>query len=315
MRIFLFILISLSFIACSKNKGNDNPPANTDSLSTGWKKITLPAHQGGADVFFINNTTGFVAGGSQISRSTDGGNTWQKVYQSNASFVNIAMGSATNAIFVTAGSSAFKILVTTNGGNSFDSIAIADNSLTDVFFVSSTVAYAIGQKCWKTTNGGLNWTSTFDFGSATTGYKSLHFINEQTGWCAGTGGIFNTTNGGVNWNPQSASNFVFGLTGNIFFPDANNGYISDDNSVGKSINGGAAWTKAFALGGGYHDLHFVTATTGYVSDNMYIYKTIDGGSTWTRVVRLASGMIIELHFTDANHGWAVFDGYILKLEQ
>jgi photosystem II stability/assembly factor-like uncharacterized protein len=312
MRIILLLLISLPFIACKKNHDN-LPPSAVDTLATGWKKVTVASLPPSGDIFFINNTTGFVIGGNFIFRSTDGGNTWQNVYHPATSPVNIAMGSTTNALFTTNNGNPSKMFVTSNGGNSFDSVTIADG-ISDAFFVSPTVAYAIGSKCWKTTNGGLNWTSLVGLGP--TGYRSLHFLNEQTGWCAGIGGVFNTTNSGVNWNPQPTPTFNFGLTGNVYFTDANNGYISDDNSVGKTINGGAAWTKIYALQGGYHDLHFLTTNTGYVTDYYYIYKTIDGGNTWTREVRLASDMIIELHFTDANHGWATGgSGYILKYER
>ena len=313
MRIILVFLISLSFIGCSKPHDPPAPPLSVDTLSTGWRKVTVASLPSAADIFFINNTTGFVCGSNVICRSTDGGNTWQKVYQSAApQFVNIAMGSATNAVFVTNGGPQ-KMFVTSDGGNSFDSVVIADNSISDAFFVSPTVAYAIGQKCWKSTNGGRNWTSLFDLSSG--GYKSLHFLNEQTGWCAGTGGVFYTSNGGVNWTPQTVSGFSFNATGNVYFVDANNGYISDETSVGKSTNGGGTWTKVYTFDGGYHDLHFITPLSGYVTDGYSIFKTIDGGASWTKVVRVASFGIIELHFTDANHGWATGGaGYILKYE-
>ena len=102
MKIILFFLISFSFIACSKNHGNDPlPPNAVDTLATGWRKVSLPPSQTGTDIFFINNTTGFVAGSNFISRSTDGGTTWQKVYNSASTFANIAMGSTMNAVFVT----------------------------------------------------------------------------------------------------------------------------------------------------------------------------------------------------------------------
>lgn len=53
-------------------------------------------------------------------------------------------------------------------------------------------------------------------------------------------------------------------------------------------------------------------------DGPYIFKTTDSGNTWTKVVAVASSTpyLMELHFTDANHGWACgSNGMILKFDQ
>ena len=318
MKRILLISLLTFLIACSKNKDGGTPPNPVDTLATGWTKGTQASIQSGSDIFFINNTTGFHVGGYNINRSTDGGTTWQKVYQSNNSIYNMAMGSTSNAIFITSPSGGnSKLIITTNGGNTFDSVMVADNNITDAFFVSSSIAYAVGRKCWKTFNAGITWTQLYDFGPTVPDlYKSLHFLNEQTGWWAGAGGVYKTTNGGINWTAQPTATFNFGNFGNVYFSDANYGYIADGISVGKSIDGGTSWNKIYTLLPGYHDLHFITKDIGYVTDNKYIFKTTDGGNTWTKEVILVSDNIIEVHFTDANHGWAALSsGSILKYER
>ena len=51
-------------------------------------------------------------------------------------------------------------------------------------------------------------------------------------------------------------------------------------------------------------------------DGSYVYKTINGGNTWTKEVVLPNKLIIEVHFRDAQHGWACgTDGVILKFVQ
>ena len=63
----------------------------------------------------------------------------------------------------------------------------------------------------------------------------------------------------------------------------------------------------------YRDLHFVSGTTGYITEDKAIYKTQDGGNTWSTAVSLVSNYLIEVHFIDANHGWACgLKGTILK---
>jgi photosystem II stability/assembly factor-like uncharacterized protein len=176
--------------------------------------------------------------------------------------------------------------------------------------------YAIGEKCWKSVNAGYNWT-TADNNPGNCIYRSLHFLNEQNGYCAGTGGLFYTSDGGANWAVKSTPDFVFQNGGNVYFTDATNGFIADFNSIGKSTNGGNTWTKITTLSHfTYHDLHFITPLLGYVTDEVDIYKTTDGGVTWTREVRLVNDLISEVHFTDASHGWAnAGQGHILKYEK
>ena len=306
------ILVSLALIiglfsSCSR-KSTPNP-APVDTLAAGWKKITSPS--GGLDdIFFVNNNTGYTTGGGVIYRSTDGGNNWQKVYQSPQGILNIGMGSETTSAFIGASG---KIIFTKNGGASFDSVTVSDN-LSDVFFVNATTAYAVGNSFWKTTNAGSSWTKLYDFTGGV--YRSLHFLNEMNGWMAGTGGkVFKTTNGGLNWEQKTVGpDYDFTATGNVFFIDQNNGYVTDGTSIAKTTNSGTSWSKVFTRPSGYTDLHFISADVGYITDGHYLRKTIDGGATWTKELVLANFGLIEIHFTDSNHGWVCGTG-VVKFEK
>lgn len=317
MKLFPFMVLALSLIACSKDNDPAPSPTPVDTLATGWKKVPVATQARFTDIFFINNTTGYAIAGPSVFRSTDGGNNWQKVYGSAQNLDNIAMGSTTNTIFTTKDKT---LLLTKDGGNTFDSVTLADNAIRDVFFINATVAYAAGDKTWKTTDAGKNWTplSTFSVNTPLSS-KFLYFLNEQTGWVTGDQ-FFKTTNGGISW--ESTPGVTFGYTmGTISFPDANTGYVTDAYSINKTTNGGASYTKIFTPYSTYfHDIHFINPQIGYVTDNFYILKTIDGGQTWTKDVVIIPGSlggdIVELHFTDASHGWAAGSGgYILKYEK
>jgi len=96
------------------------------------------------------------------------------------------------------------------------------------------------------------------------------------------------------------------------------GYFSNTTSIEKTVNAGASWNKVFTCTSRfYHDIHFVSANVGYITDGPRIFKTSDGGNNWTKVVALASisNELVELHFTDVNHGWACGGGAILKYSQ
>ena len=118
------------------------------------------------------------------------------------------------------------------------------------------------------------------------------------------------TNG--NLNNWIKSNFIgtspTGSALSLFAISSTVVYVgSVDGNIFKSTDGGANFSLMASLpiasSPGYLDLHFLDANNGYACCSNRIYKTIDGGISWTPVVSLGTGLFIEIHFTDANHGW------------
>jgi photosystem II stability/assembly factor-like uncharacterized protein len=305
------------FLSCTKDK-NESPvsPPASDTLSVGWKKIPIK-DSGFLDIFFINNT-GFTAG-INIFKSSDGGENWSKLILpsglASTPLFNLTMGSAMNAIFI----SPTQLVITHNGGASFSIKPTPDPALTDIFFTDSTVAYAVGSSVWKTIDTGDNWKKLYDF-ALPGAWSSIFFTSGQTGWVSRKTGVYKTLNGGMDWQRTNTDTFNLDQGGAIFFLNSDTGYISNNISIERTINGGASWNKVFACSNStYHDIHFVSANVGYITDGPSIFKTTDGGNTWTKVVALAASItnsLIELHFTDPNHGWACgAKGPILKFNQ
>jgi photosystem II stability/assembly factor-like uncharacterized protein len=105
------------------------------------------------------------------------------------------------------------ILKTTNGGENWD-MMVSDtlnsyNTLYTVDFVNAQKGWAAGGngRLYKTVDGGVNWTPRFFDNKIW--ISSLQFIDEMTGWAAGTdystegGIILKTTDGGINWFAQA----------------------------------------------------------------------------------------------------------------
>ena len=61
---------------------------------------------------------------------------------------------------------------------------------------------------------------------------------------------------------------------------------------------------------------WVSAGANFQSDMGALFRSTDGGLTWNKEVILPGRLIIEIHFTDSNHGWACGpNGTILKYEK
>lgn len=318
MRVFSMIIFTFCLISCSKDNDPAPPPPPVERLGQGWKKVQIPTEERVLDIFFINSRSGFLIAGKSIYHSTDGGNSWEKVYHSLNRLINISMGSANNAIFAAGDNNT--IYVTRDGGRNFDSVILADQNIQDVYFINADVAFSIGNKTFKTTDAGKTWhyLSTFSVNTPSS-TKATYFLNEQVGWVTGDK-FFKTTNGGLTW--ETMPNATFGSTmGTISFPDANTGYVADAYSINKTTDGGTTFKQISTLSSSYfHDVHFITPQEGFVTDNLFILKTRDGGITWTKEVELIPGSLgaelVELHFTDSSHGWAAGSGgYILKYEK
>jgi len=296
------------------------PPSPADTLSAGWRKIHITDSTAVSDIFFAGDT-GFYVTEHNIYRSTDGGETWQKKFSDeNTTFANIGMGSSRNAIF--AGSFSGKVFITTDGGENIRETMLANETIiSDAFFVSPDTAYLIGHYFWKTTDAGITWTKVSNFNNTPAdNYRFLFFINQDTGWATVyTRGVYKTSDGGLSWKKTTPDslNARTGQYSSVFVLENGKGFFTTDTQLAGTINYGDSWNVfRFFRSYRYHDLHFTDTTTGYYTDSDSIFKTSDGGKSWLPEVSVPGGYIIELHFTDKNHGWACgAKGLLLKYEK
>lgn len=118
--------------------------------------FTIPPIINGRSMFaikFINESVGYTVGGSEIDKTTDGGITWIKKYDSGGSQLNDITTYGTNFAWV-AGSD--KILHTRNTGESWYTQTYTPYTyLTKVECVDSLISFVIGEEnLYKTTDGG-----------------------------------------------------------------------------------------------------------------------------------------------------------------
>lgn len=311
--------------ACSKDSTVEAPPKPApplpDTLSAPWIKVN-GFTQIFYDINFVNNNTGFIIGDSGLYKSTDGGYTWQ--------FMSAAIGESRflsapseSAVFTVKDDTLFKSF---DGGATFDSQKFGFPFISKPFFITTNTGYlacAGLNKLFKTTDGGHAWTMVANTANLQLSGPSTipFFINEHTGWIA-DGRSVSRTNGSVdNWTSvdfkatgTSAVHLPFAVSEQIVFVSS----ISQDFTgveIKKSVDGGQQYTNLAQLSSSksdWPDMHFFDENNGYVAAGNRIYTTIDGGVNWSKVVALGDKTVVELHFTDVNHGWACgTDGTIL----
>ena len=255
----------------------------------------------------------------RLYKTIDGGISWTIKSDSISGGQNLSVTNNGNIHYVNADR---YVYTSVNGGSNFSSTRL--NSIGyafDIFFPDDNNGFTVcGGNLFQTTDGGINWSGVFPttgLSLSPAGFYSLFFLNDTTGWICGEGKSYKSNGNLHNWiesNLPSASS-----SGLIFIhaPSASVVYEANAKNVFKSVDSGRTFSSIYTLNPSVNsisDIHFTDINPGYVSFGNRIYKTINGGTSWVPVVALGgSSNMVEIHFTDANHGWGcTTDGYILR---
>jgi photosystem II stability/assembly factor-like uncharacterized protein len=235
------------------------------------------------DVYFFNNSIGWVAGHRNIWHTEDGGNTWLPQLE--------------------------------NENPTFNSIYF-DNPDTGWCLGYNPNTNPGSPYIYKTNDGGLNW----DFDHWFMPYceiKGLFFVDENMGWIVGDQGtIWQTVDGGITWQSQTGI-YSPGDLSELFFIDQNHGWAVGHyfswawNGILMQTNdGGETWiSHDWTELGGPQDIFFTDPDHGWVSgdgyESSFIKHTLDGGSTWVDQFSRDDHSINDIFFSDQLNGWAV----------
>lgn len=283
--------------------------------------------------FDINSDNEIIVGqNGKVNVSYDGGSSWR-----NQNYVVTNSLTTFSSVYALRGSekvwagtySGGGILYSTNNGNNWTSVSTSTiYPFYDIKMVNSNTGYAVGGEfinaltgyCYKTVNGGLNWTS-LTIPSPDRRLNSVYFVNENTGWI--TGGlpsgagciISKTTNGGTTWTSQTTSDLYSSAMGDVNMYDANTGYIMSGPNVWKTINGGTNWNRVNNLpAGSWVRSYNFSPTTVYFGGNNQIAKSFDGGASWQSFpIPSTIAQITSMDWTDLDNGTvAGLQGYTAK---
>lgn len=282
-------------------------------------------------VYFSDTDTGYACGGTLINgtilKTINGGKNWTIQFSGNASVSMLWSVSFLdkNTGFATGWDNNYSgtILKTIDGGISW--IVQPKSNLPQtktIYWTNANTGFAGGydpntssSTIYKTTNGGLNWSSQ----STSPTYNvinSITFWGHDTGFAVGSDGlILKTTDGGINWIFQSTG---MGMDlQSVYFTDTKTGYASGNNLF-KTTNGGATWTKHPSIAGTF-SVFFTDDNNGYAVGGQCpgvakIYKTINGGTDWAvQYFSTVNYFFRSVFFIDSKTGYVVGDsGNIYK---
>ena len=231
--------------------------------STGWA--------GGNDAFF---------GGSRgvLSRSSDGGKTWEEQLEFS-DFTFNGLETIDSLIAFAVGGFDFTggglVLRTTNGGIFWEDVTPASEGFRDVFFIDASTGWIVGSSIYKTTDGGSSWTE--QYGDSSSELDAISFFDPLTGWATGFNNlVLHTTDGGQTWVPQNVgAPPVTAITG-VTAVNSTTAWVAGWNGfVAQTRNGGQTWRKetvAGAEGIDFEDALFLDAQSGWVGGNIGIWK-------------------------------------------
>jgi photosystem II stability/assembly factor-like uncharacterized protein len=205
-----FVNNNLGFATYSAFYNGDGAVKTTDGGMT-WDSLTFKNNKHDKKyIYFVDENLGFTSGYSTLYRTTDGGDNWDTLdvaygptpgffedLNSKVTFINSSTG-----FFGRKG----HIFKTTDKGDTWTDAPI-DNSTEpqQIQFVSDSIGYTVcttdtfgmpRHVFFKTTDGGNSWSDLTNELPGNSGYGSLFFTDENTGFLAGPSGIIKTITGG-----------------------------------------------------------------------------------------------------------------------
>ncbi len=255
-----------------------------------WNITSIEGAEG--DIYFVNDTLGFV-GGFPAQKTIDGGINWTS-YNSmpngdRIQFVDDSIG------YILSASTLF---TTNDAGSSWTQLVNtpAIGSVHNIHFINKDIGYLVGRNGYlnnglvsRTIDGGLSWTQQL------VGRFPLYdicFTDINTGYAVGGGPIaipygqdyqsiiLKTIDGGINWIEQYSNTSE--TLHDVVFTDDDTGYAVGGlfGTILKTVNGGTNWTHQVSPTFSYlTSVYFVNPDIGYVAGrDGEILKTTNGGN-------------------------------------
>ncbi|MEI6683924.1 MAG: YCF48-related protein [Bacteroidota bacterium] len=264
------------------------------------------------DVKFIGANSAIAVGDcGTILKTTDGGNTWNRMESGTQEGLNrvFFMDSSTGYAISNGSSGLYK---TTDGGSTWSLDHLFETfSMYDVWFTSPMHGVAVGEEAvFVTDDGGVTWLWKPPY----TWNYSVWYTGPSAAVMASDGYMYKSYNGGNSWNIKHIG--VNAWLGSLFFLDATTGlHVGRSGEILRTADAGETWNN---IGSG--TLHNLSAAyispsgTGFiVGDSGTMLKTTDAGISWAPLPSITGYNLKTIAFEDAHHGIIMGDGGVLLM--
>lgn len=290
---------------------------------------------GGTKIDFADCNNGLVVGGAAFSTTNNGGKAWNETVRQDFAnlFITINSGAyvpgdPTKAYLVTSAGTIYKSdnvnavspavplldpKFTLSTDQMLDIATVGNDSVWVCGYSGFSVAAASrSPKVFRSTNGGLTWTTynNFHTGSTFQNFRLIEFPSRLVGYVCGTRDtIWKTSDGGNTWvklplptpgiTPQITYTDMYALDVNTVFLTGN-GFPR--KVLFRTTDGGNTWqdisSNLSTFGGGnFNSVVFHDLNNGYVtSPGGYLFKTTDGGSSWTLDIAPSNNLFTTAEF-------------------
>lgn len=267
-----------------------------------WQTVSIPNYSGPLICGdFVNDLTGYVAQ-KKMWKTTDGGHTWNHIFDFPYSDNAITGMKFFNENFGVISGLFGKTMKTTDGGDSWIDISTQSNihSIFEVKFFSQDHFALTGHGFASTTNGGVTWDKVYSTGSQIWFRGAAFNGNNIIAGLSNDFSYIKSSNGGATWNTGSVMldnkqlirPYAVEIPGHILLVGA----ISGDPYTlvsAKSSDNGQTWiTKNFNLSivGGVRVIvhNEVTYLFMGTTEKKIIMRSFDYGENWNQFLEFPS---------------------------
>lgn len=273
-----------------------------------WDSVSVISYGGWLKAMdFLSNNFGIaVGGGGEITKTTNGGLTWEIIGSTiksniyNCGFFNEYSGLAI---------ANNQLIKSDDGGYNWATDTTINNEPFNSMYLKNDFCYLLNssKQLYKTLDSGNTWTQ-INAPLVANNYNDMYFINPTIGFLCGDEGVIEKTiDGGLNWSNISTDSLY--TLNFVFFIDENNGWTIDqlNQTLLNTNNSGDDWNiVSISTTNTYTptSVWFTDQNNGYISTyEGILFHTINGGETWEEFFVFQQSADSRIVFVSENEGW------------